>query len=243
MEKPKHFVLIFILFCASVKAQSNFKNDIYDAFVKNNMTKWKTVIDNMSVNKSRPNDFILELINYQYGYIAWCIGNNKYDLAETYLELARQNVALLEKEKYKISYLNSYKSAFYGFEIGMAWYKAPFLGGKSVSLSEVAIKLDKNNPFAYIQYANALFYMPETFGGSKIVALEYYHKALEIMEKDDTFTKKNWNYLSLLTTIAQAYTTKKKYSEAKQVYEKIIEIESNYTWVKNELYPELLKKL
>lgn len=243
MERTKYILTILILFTISVNAQTDYKSVIYNDFISNNMAKWKTTIDQMNLQKAKTNDFILELVNYQYGYIAWCIGNDKTDEAEMYLELAEKNVELLEKQSYKMSYINAYKSALYGFELGLAWYKAPFLGPKSVQFSEDAMKLDKNNPFGYIQYANAQYYMPETFGGSKTVAIDYYKKAQIIMEKDVFYTQNNWNYLSLLTTIAQAYTEINNYSLAKQYYEKIIKIEPNYTWVKKELYPNLLKKI
>jgi len=243
MERAKYFILIFMLFGASVTAQTDYKTEIYNAFINNNMPKWKTTIDKMNLQRTKTNDFILELLNYQYGYIAWCIGNDYTNVAETYLEMATKNVENLEEQSFKLSYVNSYKSALYGFEIGLAWYKAPFLGPESITFAETAMNLDKTNPFGFIQYANAQYYMPETFGGSKTLALEYYIKALLIMEDDENYTTKNWNYISLLTTIAQAYTETGNYKSAKDYYEKILKLEPNYSWVKNELYPELLKKL
>jgi len=243
MERTKYLLMIMLLFSGFVKAQTNCKSTIYKAFISNDMAKWKSTMDNMNSQKNKSNTFILELVNYQYGYIAWCIGNDKTDDAEKYLEIANKNIEYLEKQNFQISYAYSYKSAFYGFEIGLAWYKAPFIGPRSVGYSEKAMNTDKNNPFGYIQYANSQYYMPETFGGSKTVAIQYYITAQKLMEADTSFTKNNWNYISLLTTIAQAYTETKKYVSAKEYYEKILKIEPDFGWVKNELYPKLKKKL
>jgi len=142
-----------------------------------------------------------------------------------------------------LSYINSYKSALYGFELGLAWYKAPFIGPKSVECAEIAMKLDKTNPYGFLQYGNAQYYMPETFGGSKTVAIEYYKTAQSLMEKNSENIINDWNYLSLLSIIAQAYTATEKYTLAKEYYDKILKIEPEFSWVKNELYPVLLKKM
>lgn len=243
MERTKYILILLLLICSSAKAQTDYKTEIYKSFVNNDMPKWKSTIDQMNLQSSKTNDIVLELVNYQYGYIAWCLGNEKDEEAEKYLKLITTNVESLEKQNFKPSYILSYKSALIGFELGLAWYKAPFIGPKSITYAENAIKTDKTNPFGYIQYANSQFYMPETFGGSKPLAIEYYKIAKMIMEKDNYYLSNNWNYLNLLTTIAQAYTAVENYELAKKYYEKIIKLEPNYNWVKKELYPELLKKM
>ena len=206
------------------------------------MPKWKNVIDIMNIEKNKSNDFLFELINYQYGYVAWCIGNDKDEFAEFYLNLAERNLSILEKRAYKLYLINSYKSAFYGYRIGLNILKAPFIGPKSIDCAKLAIKLNKDDPYGYIQYGNSQYYMPAAFGGSKTVALDYYKKAETLMEFNTGEIKDDWNYISLLTIIAKAYTDLQNYKTAKMYYEKILKIEPNFLWVKNELYPELLKK-
>ncbi|MBP6577255.1 MAG: tetratricopeptide repeat protein, partial [Chryseobacterium sp.] len=185
----------------------------------------------------------LELINYQYGYIGWCIGNKKNNVAEQYIQLGESNIAVLEKSGYKPSWINSYKSAFYGYKIGLNKLKAPFIGPKSVECAELSMKQDAENPYGFIQFANSQYYMPAVFGGSKSEALKYYMKAEKIMEKNQNQIKEDWNYLSLLSMIAIAYTELNDYKNAKEYYNKILNIEPNFLWVKNELYPKLLKKM
>lgn len=63
------------------------------------------------------------------------------------------------------------------------------------------------------------------------------------MEKDLSLTKRNWNYLSLLVTIAQSHTYLREYEKAKAVYENIMKLEPGFLYVKNDLYPELLVKM
>jgi tetratricopeptide (TPR) repeat protein len=243
MERSKYFITIFLLFISFSNLKATYKSDIYNAFISNNMYKWKTIIDEMDRIQNKSNDLIMDLLNYQYGYIGWCIGNNRNKLAEEYIELGQKNIQILEKKNFKISMVNSYKSAFYGFRIGLNMFQAPFIGTKSIDCAKLAIKQDNKNPYGYIQYGNTEYYMPAMFGGSKNVALEYYEKAAKLMESNPVQAKDDWNYLTLLTTIARAYSELKYYNSAKLIYEKILRIEPRFLWVKNELYPDLLKKI
>lgn len=239
MERKIYLTFIFLLFFSYINAQRDYKTEIYNCYLSNEMEDWKKIIDEIEESTILTSFETLQLLNYQYGYIAWCLGNDKENEAEFYLDLAFKNVELLEERNYEISLLNAYKSALYGFSIGLAPYKAPFLGPKSSSFAEKSIELDKNNSFGYLQLGNIEFYMPESFGGSKELALEYFLKSEALnVEKSN-----NWTYLSILVIIAQTYEKTGKYNEAQNYYKKILEIEPNFNWVKNELLPELNKKM
>jgi tetratricopeptide (TPR) repeat protein len=244
MERPKNIImLLFILLTTSLSVFASYKTDIYSAYISNNMPEWKTTLDKMMKEKPGSNEFILELVNYQYGYIAWCIGNDKDKEAEFYLEKATENIELLEQKGFKPSDVSGYKSAFYGFRIGLATYKAPFLGPKSVKFAELSIEQDSLNPMGYIQYGNGQFHMPPIFGGSKKVAVEYFLKALDIMEKDTVKIRNDWNYLSLLALIGQSYVEMEEYQNAKKYFEKALKTEPDFLYVKLELLPDLIKKM
>lgn len=241
MERTKYFIIIItlLIFECGVAAE---KNKIYAAYINGDMQQWKLVMNQMQEQTHKSSDFLVELVNYQYGYIGWCLGNNKEKEAKVNLELAEENLEKLENLKADASTINAYKSAFYGFRIGLSTLKAPFIGPKSVHHAELAIRQDKTNPMGYIQYGNSQFYMPSVFGGSKKEAVEYYIKALKLMEKDSAYLVQNWNYLSLLTQIAQAYQKMENFDEAEYYYQKTLKAEPRFSYVKNELYPEFLKE-
>lgn len=243
MERTSYLIIIFLLLLANAKAQNTYKDLIYNAYIYNNMSEWKNIVDKMQKQTNKTNDQKLELLNYQYGYIAWCIGNDLDKIANSYLNDANKICEELEKVSYKVNVLNAYKSAFIGFEIGIDTYKAPFLGSKSLNYAEKSIENDKNNYFGYIQLGNIFQHMPKAMGGSKKLALEYYETAQKIMENNSSQIKNDWNYLNLLVLIAQVYTKLEMYNTAKTQYEKILKIEPNFTWVKNELLPEINKNL
>jgi len=243
MERTKYLILLFA-FCSQLTyAQTNYKKEIYDAYISNNMNKWKNTINSMNLQANKSTDLLFELTNYQYGYIAWCIGNKMNSTAEAYLKLGEKNIEILTQAAANASLINTYQSAFYAFRIGLNSLKAPFFGPKSLACSKKAMELDKNNPMGIIQYAKALYYMPTSFGGSKSLAVVNYKKAEKLMEAKPEMLKHDWNYLNLLNDIAKAYEELKDNQNAKLYYEKILTIEPQFLWVKNESYPKLLKKI
>lgn len=244
MERTRYQIIaIALLLLLNNSARASYKSEIYDAYVNNHMANWKSVIDKMHGVKQKSPGFITELVNYQYGYIAWCVGNNKNDEAKKYLTLAEHYLSILEKNPKNLSLVNAYKSAFYGYRIGLNKLLATTLGRRSYDCANLAIEQDKENPYGYIQLGNIQFYMPPVFGGSKKEALGYYLKAMKIMEKDPAGVAENWNYLNLLTSIAQSYYYLGNYVTSKYYLDKMLKIEPGFNYVKNELYPQLLNKM
>jgi hypothetical protein len=243
MERAKYKIVLVLLFSLLAPLKGSYRSEIYSAYVRNNMQSWKNVIDKMNSTGNKETNFLLELLNYQYGYIAWCIGNNKSGEAKKYLDLAEKNITFLPQGNHYQSIANAYKSAFYGYRMGINRLLVTIYGLKSVNCAKQAINLDKNNAFAYIQYANIDFYTPAVFGGSIKEALKNYLLAKDLMETDKEDLVENWNYLSLLTVIMQTYIYLKDFESSKLYYEKIVAIEPGLSSVKNDLYPEMIKKL
>ncbi len=240
MERTKYIFLIF--FCLLTLALSGQnKEHIYNAFINGNMEKWKKEIDKAEQKYQMSHDDRLEHINNQIGYIGWCISMKKYDEAKKYINLTNNHLETLENNNFKPSYVLSYKGAVNGLKIGLNHFSAIFLGPGIMSKAKQSIKLDSQNPNGYILLGNSKYYMWAMLGGSKKGAVEYYKKAEQILEKDH-LTHQNWNYLSLLTMIAHAYVEMGNYNEANNYYKKILNIEPNYKWIKEEVYPQFLKK-
>jgi len=243
MERAKYRLIILLFLFISAELEASFRSEIYYAYINNKMELWKNVIDRMDAVQNKSNSMLLELVNYQYGYIGYCIGYNKKSEAKKYLDLATANIEFLEKKKYELSTLNSYKSAFYSYRLSLNMILAPVLGIKCIESAKSAVELDKENYFAYVQQGNIKFYTPSSFGGSKKEALEYFLRAEELIKKDPDNIKENWNYLSLLVIIGQSYYYLNDYISAKKVYDNILRLEPDFLYVKNELYPKLNVKI
>jgi tetratricopeptide (TPR) repeat protein len=241
--KKLRIILPVVCLLATVPLRADYGTEIYSAYVSNKMDNWKAVIERMEAIADKDSELLLELVNYQYGYIGYCIGFDRKDEARKYLSAAQENIDVLEQRGYKLSLVNAYKSAFYGLRIGLNPVTAPFNGRKSMEHAKTAVKLDPYNYLAYIQHGNIQFYMPAAFGGSKKEALGYYLKAKEIFESNPSSIKGNWNYLSLMIVIGQTYTYLKDYDSAKKVYDDLLIMEPGFLYVRDDLYPKLLNKM
>lgn len=236
-------MITLFLFVCFIEVRADFKTEIYNSYVNNRMDIWKNIIDRLESESQKTTEQLAELVNYQYGYIGYCLGFKKRDEAKKYLDLAEKNIGMLEKRGHDPSMVNAYKCAFYGFRIGLNRLSAPVNGLKSIEHAKSALELDKNNYFAYIQYGNIQFYMPPAFGGSKKEGIEYFLKAKELLEARDKDLSNDWNYLSLLVIIGQSYTYINDFNSAKTTYENILKLEPGFLYVRDELYPQLLKKM
>ena len=239
--KYKLIPLLFSLF--AVYPQAEYKSEVYQAYLDNRMQQWKQVVDSMNEVGKKSKEFVLELLNYQYGYIGYCLEFKKNDEAKKYLAAAENNIEILEKQKFNPSVIYAYKSALYGFRITLSPISAPVNGAKSLRYAKQALELDSSNYLANVQYGNVLFHMPSYAGGSKTKGIDYYQKAREVLEKDPANLKENWNYLNILTLLGQSYTIIENLSAAREMYEYILRLEPGFIYVRDVLYPQLLKKL
>nr|WP_319512129.1 hypothetical protein [uncultured Draconibacterium sp.] len=244
MERTNRIItLLFMLFVLSGSSLASNKEKIYQAYISNRMDMWENVIDSMEQNKTENVDYLSELVNYQYGYIGYCLGADKEKEAKNYLDLAEQNLETLEENNFNPALINAYKAAFWGFKIGLSPIKAPIYGRRSIKHADLSLEQNNKLPFAHVQYGNAYFYMPAVFGGSKEVAIEHFLLAIELMEASPEEIKNDWNYLSLLSLTGQSYVEFNELQKAQVIYEKALRFEPNFKWIKDELYPDLKTKL
>ena len=244
MERKNDIIITLLLgFFLSVSAFASNKEKIYQAYIGNRMDEWKTIIDSLEQNKTDNTGYLSELVNYQYGYIGYCLGADKKKEAENYLDLAEENLEILENKNFNPALINAYKAAFWGFKIGIQPIKAPIYGRRSIKHADLSLEQNNKLPFAHVQYGNAYFYMPAVFGGSKQVAIEHFLLAIEQMEKKPAELENDWNYLSLLSLTGQSYEELNELTKAQVIYEKALKFEPDFRWVKDELYPDLKTKL
>ncbi|WP_163323263.1 hypothetical protein [Draconibacterium mangrovi] len=244
MERKNDIIIsLFLVFFLSVSAFASNKEKIYQAYISNRMDKWKTIIDSLEQNKTENAGYLCELVNYQYGYIGYCLAEDDDKKAKYYLDLAEENLETLEEKNFNPALINAYKAAFWGFKIGIQPIKAPIYGRRSIKHADLSLEQNNELPFAHVQYGNAYFYMPAVFGGSKQVAIEHFLLAIEQMEKKPEELENDWNYLSLLSLTGQSYEELNELKKAQVIYEKALKFEPDFKWIKDELYPDLKTKL
>lgn len=236
-------LLIYLSLSSSIAiySQTDYNKIIFDTYIKGDMGPWKTVI--MGLEKKVGNDIHgqLELINYYYGYTGWLIRMEDDDLADKSIDKTNELIDRVLKKSPNDATAWAYKGALAGMEIGLHPYKAMFMGPKSIEYIDKSLSLDPQNTQGHLEKGNASYYTPSMFGGSKTEAIESYKKAIRLMESNK-LTNENWMYINALTVLAQAYEKTDQFTKADQVYKKILKLEPNFTWVKDELYPNFKKK-
>lgn len=204
MEGKKNKLVIFIglmifgIFTSNAQKKdlSYFQCAFFESYRAGNMTPWPSLIAEMEKAKSTDLTFQVEMIKAMYGLVGYQIGAKQKDKSKAYIDKGSDYLdALLEKYP-RNAQLNSLAGAFYGYKISLAFYKAPFLGPKSLSHIEKAITLDPKEPMGYIEKGNSLLYRPAAFGGDKLEALALYRKALLLMENQNNL-QCNWQYMLL----------------------------------------------
>src|SRR5690606_2519890 len=129
-------------------------------------------------------------------------------------------------------------ASLYGFQVSYSPWKAMYLGSKSGSLMEKALKQNASSPLVWKLYGNSKLYTPETFGGSVEEAIKAYNKAVQLYEEGKSTIENNWFYLDALAFQGQAHMKKGENAKAIQAYEKALKVEPEYDWVKFALLPE-----
>jgi tetratricopeptide (TPR) repeat protein len=198
-------------------------------------------VDHSEKQASLTDEQLKDLISYYYGYVGWAMGQDMKRKVRDYLKKGDKIIDELLEKHPGWPELYAFKGAFFGFKIGLSPMKAVVLGPESMKNIDRAVEMGPGYPQGWIEKGNALFYMPKMFGGSKEKALEAYQEAIRLLETDPEELLNNWMYLNVLTILAQSYEKIDQLENAKITYEKILEIEPGFVYVRDELYPSLLK--
>ena len=239
MEGKKNKILgLILLLLFPVLVESAQKKDLayyqcafFESYRLGNMEPWPGLIAEMEQAKSSDLMWQTEMVKALYGLVGYQIGAGKKYLARVYVDKSDIYLDKLLKDHPNNAQLHSLAGAFYGYKIGLAFYKAPFLGPKSMYHIEKSIELDPSEPMGYIEKGNSLLYRPAAFGGDKNQALIYYRKALKMMEFRNR-EKCSWQQMLLRAFILKALYETNQTASARAF---MLEMQKDYgsmEWIK-----------
>jgi tetratricopeptide (TPR) repeat protein len=130
-----------------------------------------------------------------------------------------------------------------GIQISLSQELGATFGQEAVFLISKALKIAPKNPRVLLHAGINKLNTPEFFGGSKEKALEYFTQSVTIFEKNNGEEAINWGQLDALAWQGIAYTKFGNNDSAISAFNKALEIEPEYGWVKYVLLPSAEKKL
>lgn len=240
--KQYRLFLVLVLMSSSLTGVAQdiyiYRSRIYDSYARGEMSGWRLAIEEMEkeYEGSGSMELLHELVLSQYGFIGYCLKEDMKKEASYHLERALANLEILKGSRPGSAELMALEGAFMGYEMGIHKLKAMVLGPKAKEKIDGAVEKDPGIVRTLLEKANQLNFSPRIVGGDREEAIEYYKKAISLIEADTRNLRKNWIYVNTVVVLAFAYEQLGNNSHACALYEKLIEYDSNIKWVKEDLY-------
>jgi tetratricopeptide (TPR) repeat protein len=236
-------LLAFFVIASISFGATNRRQLIYEAYVSSNRAQWVQIVSEMErSNEPKTVAWKLELMEYYYGMAGYYIGVKKKDLAAVIIAKGNTLIDGVLREQPKNATAMAYKGAFTAFKINLNRMKVMSLGRESLGWMEKALTADPENIQALADRGNAYVHAPALFGGDPEHGIILFRKGLAAMERKNQATG-NWFYLHLLVTTADAYKRTERPEKARQYYERALQVEPHFRYVKETLLPALDKAL
>ena len=231
--------LAFLLFCSAICFAQYSDEQLYNAFLQQDMSVWKEYITTAQWEQLTGKER-LRLINYEYGYIATAI-DQKEPEAEQYLAEFRKHV----ESEYAAGEISEarycmYMSSVNAYDFMLNKSRLFSAGLQSFKLVKKAAELAPDDPFVLTLKANVDFYAPPAFGGNKEDALSMFLRARNLFVKTED-CKTLWNYASLRMCIAQCYEKTGNKQQAIDECRAILAEIPDFRYIRDEYLPYLLK--
>ena len=129
----------------------------------------------------------------------------------------------------------------YGRQIELSPVKGMFLGPKAGKAIGKALELAPDNPRVVLSAAIGDFNTPGIFGGDKERGMQGFRRAARLfaLEKPSDPLEPVWGHSEAFAWLGLAYMDRDDRKRAGAAFEKALEIDPDFGWVKYVLLPEL----
>ena len=134
-------------------------------------------------------------------------------------------------------------SSVYGWQIGLSPMKSMLLGPRVGKAAQKAKQLAPDNPRVVLSAAISDFNTPKMFGGNKEKGLQGFQRAAELFAQEEPTDpiQPVWGHREAYAWIGIAYQDRGELESARAAFEKALEVDPDFGWVKYVLLPELEK--
>lgn len=239
--------MLLVVICLHSTLYAQNLNDLtYQAYLTGSLELWQKAIDQVQGQlKHDPENKMLlfDLAMIQYGLLNSTMATKDEPTFDQYVDETKELLERLIEADKKWAEPRAILSSVYGLQMGYSPWKGMFLGSKSSSLMDKAMKLNDQSPLVVKLYAGSKLFTPEMFGGDIQDAANSYENCIKLYEKQPDGTKLNWLYLDALAFLGQSYSKLEKHKMAISAYEKALEHEPEFNWVKYGLLPGAQSKI
>ncbi|HAF27500.1 MAG TPA: hypothetical protein DCG75_00490 [Bacteroidales bacterium] len=244
MKKSIIFLTILLIsksfaFSSGIKEA---KEKLYDAYISGDNKEWLDVMNDLEKSLQKTDNIftLFELTKSQYGYMGLLVDRGQFEKAKAILPKAELNVESLLNYNDDWADANGLKAGIYGFKIMLYPNLVILNGPKGKGYLNKATSLDDITPSVFVEMANYKYHTPSLLGGNIDEAIQYYQYAIKLFELTNQ-SENNWQYINTLVWLAISLDKKGKSTEAKEVLRKLLVHEPDFDWVKNDLYPKILR--
>jgi tetratricopeptide (TPR) repeat protein len=185
------------------------------------------------------------LVEYYLGYADYRLGVVVYRMDKeksiAYLDSAVEHLDRAIGLQKSFAEAHALLSSCYGIKISYAPLKGLALGPKASSAMEKARDLAPGNPRVALLDAIRIFNTPSLFGGSKEEGLQKMQKAAELFDRwvpPDSLAP-DWGKAEVYAWIGLAHLDRKESILARKAFERALQIDPDYGWVKYGLLPKI----
>ena len=184
--------------------------------------------------------YYIALADYR---IAGLLSEESKDQASEHLKVAVEHLEKATEIDPQAAEAYALLSSAYGLQIGLSPMKSMLLGPRVGKASQKAEQLAPDNPRVVLSAAISDFNTPKMFGGSKEKSLQGLKRAAELFAQEEPTDpiQPVWGHREAYAWLGIAYQNQGELESARAAFEKALEIDPDFGWVKYWLLPELEK--
>ncbi len=214
----------------------SFKEDL----IKNSIKKFEQLL---------PNNEKVWLVNYYIAYGYYKLGiyyfakenikKAKESFGEAFLNI---NNCVSENDSFAEGYIM--KANILKIKSAVEQFHSVELDNEVYEYFENAKKLDPDNPRIYYSIGILNYFQPQIYGGDIEVAKENFIKAIELYStyKPKAKTYPDWGFDETYAWLGKIASDQGNINLAKKYYNKALDVNPDFGWVKKDLLPNLIKK-